>query len=163
MINTTATIAIKTINHTHDREGNLIAFGIAEFYYRGKEGTVADEVPYRSKGAPAVVINHQGEGVHGTAEGFIDLQVDNKGEYKEKIATFVIRNFVSVEPIDGLSQTPNNSPKPETPNFVTVESISVSVEPVDEHSSKLETPNFAKELLENSMIPTIKVDEPLPF
>ncbi|WP_460205466.1 hypothetical protein [Scytonema sp. NUACC21] len=41
MINTTATIAIKTVNHTHDREGNLIAFGIAEFYYRGKEGTGA--------------------------------------------------------------------------------------------------------------------------
>ncbi|WP_260446229.1 MULTISPECIES: hypothetical protein [unclassified Nostoc] len=77
MIHNTATINLKSVNTTHDKEGSLIAFGIAEFYYRSKEGVVADEMPFRSKGAPAVVINEQGEGVHGTAEGYLDLLVDN--------------------------------------------------------------------------------------
>ncbi|RAM49898.1 MAG: hypothetical protein C6Y22_19030 [Hapalosiphonaceae cyanobacterium JJU2] len=117
MINTTATVTIKSVNQTHDQEGSLIAFGIAEFYYRGREGVVADEIPYRSKGAPAVIINENGEGTYGTAEGYIDQQVDVKEAYKEKIATFVIRNFVSSQPISEITQASHNSPKPETPDF----------------------------------------------
>ncbi|MCC5668533.1 hypothetical protein LC653_32970 [Nostoc sp. CHAB 5784] len=117
MIHNTATINLKSVNTTHDKEGSLIAFGIAEFYYRSKEGIVADEMPFRSKGAPAVVINEQGEGVHGTAEGYLDLIVDNRGEYKEKIATFVIRNFISAQPINELTQVSKNTQSPETPDF----------------------------------------------
>ncbi|NJM73669.1 MAG: hypothetical protein HC862_28115 [Scytonema sp. RU_4_4] len=117
MINTTSTVRIKSVNQIHDQEGSLIAFGIAEFYYRSREGVVADEVPYRSKGVPAVVINEQGSGVHGIAEGYLNLQVDNQGEYKEKIVTFVIKNFVTAQPINKVTQTSSNSPKPETPGF----------------------------------------------
>jgi hypothetical protein len=98
MIHNTATINLKSVNTPHDKEGSLIAFGIAELYYPSKEGVVTDEISFRSKSAPAVVINEQREGVHGTAEGYLDLVVDNRGEYKEKIATFVIRNFISAQP-----------------------------------------------------------------
>ncbi|KAB8333833.1 hypothetical protein SD80_011250 [Scytonema tolypothrichoides VB-61278] len=117
MINATSTVRIKSVNQTHDQEGSLIAFGIAEFYYRSREGVVADKVPYRSLGVPAVVINEQGSGIYGTAEGYLDLQIDNRGEYKEKITTFVIKNFVTAQPINELTQTSSNSPKPETPEF----------------------------------------------
>ena len=116
MINATTTVTIKTVNATHDKEGSLIAFGIAEFHYRGREGVVTDEIPYRSKGAPAVIINEKGVGVHGTADGYIDQQVDIRENYKEKIATLVIRNFVS-EPISELVQTNSNAHSPETPEF----------------------------------------------
>jgi hypothetical protein len=116
MINTTATVTIKCINQTHDQEGSLITFGIAEFYYRGREGVVVDEIPYRSKGAPAVSINENGEGISGTAEGYIDQQIDIKEGYKEKIATFVIRNFVSSQ-ANEVTQASDNSLKPETPDF----------------------------------------------
>ena len=139
MIHNTATINLKSVNTTHDKEGSLIAFGIAEFYYRSKEGVVTDEIPFRSKGAPAVIINEQGEGVHGTAEGYLDLVVDNRGEYKEKIATFVIRNFISAQPINELTQ-------------------------VSENPHTLETPDFAKELLENNVTSTNEnSDEEPPF
>ncbi|WP_336229657.1 hypothetical protein [Scytonema sp. PRP1] len=117
MINATSTVRIKSVNQTHDKEGSLIAFGIAEFYYRGREGVVADEIPYRSKGAPAVIINSKGVGIHGTAEGYIDQQVDIRENYKEKIATLVIRNFVSAEPISELVQRDSNAHSPETPEF----------------------------------------------
>ncbi len=117
MINTTSTVQIKSVNQTHDKEGSLIAFGIAEFYYRGREGVVADEIPFRSKGAPAVIINEKGVGVHGTVEGYIDQQVDIRENYKEKIATLVIRNFVLAEPISELVQTNSNANSPETPEF----------------------------------------------
>jgi hypothetical protein len=116
MIHTTATINIKSINITHDKEGSLIAFGIAEFNTRSREGVVADEIPFRSKGAPAVIIKERGEGIYGTAEGFIDLLVNDKGNYKEKLATLVIRNFVSLEPIAGETVQATTS-KPETPDF----------------------------------------------
>ncbi|MBR8838793.1 MAG: hypothetical protein DSM106950_33525 [Stigonema ocellatum SAG 48.90 = DSM 106950] len=139
MINATSTVRIKSVNQTHDKEGSLIAFGIAEFYYRGREGVVADEIPYRSKGTPAVIINEKGVGVHGTAEGFIDQQVDIRENYKEKIATLVIRNFVSEEPISELVQTTSNP-----------------------HSS--ETPEFAKELLEDKITSTGEdLDQSPPF
>jgi hypothetical protein len=139
MIHNTATINLKSVNTTHDKEGSLIAFGIAEFYYRSKEGVVTDEIPFRSKGAPAVVINEQGEGVHGTAEGYLDLVIDNRGEYKEKIATFVIRNFISAQPINEFTQVSKNSHSPETPDF-------------------------AKELLEDNVTSTNEdLDEEPPF
>lgn len=139
MIHNTATINLKSVNTTHDKEGSLIAFGIAEFYYRSKEGVVTDEILFRSKGAPAVVINEQGEGIHGTAEGYLDLVVDNRGEYKEKIATFVIRNFISAQPINELTQVSKNSHSPETPEF-------------------------AKELLEDNVTSTNEdLDEEPPF
>jgi len=64
---------------------------------------VRSAIPFRSKGASAVVINEQGSGIHGTAEGYLDLLVDNRGDYKEKIATFVIRNFMSAQPINELT------------------------------------------------------------
>lgn len=116
MINATATVTIKSVNQTHDKEGSLIAFGIAEFYYRGREGVVADEIPFRSKGAPAVIINEKGVGVYGTVEGYIDQQVDIRENYKEKIATLVIRNFVSAELISEV-EINSNAHSPETPDF----------------------------------------------
>jgi hypothetical protein len=139
MINATSTVRIKSVNQTHDPEGSLIAFGIAEFYYRGREGVVADEIPFRSKGAPAVIINEKGVGVQGILEGYIDQQVDVRENYKEKIATLVIRNFVSAEPISKLVQTNSNAHSPETPEF-------------------------AKELLEDNMHSTDKdLDQSPPF
>jgi hypothetical protein len=134
MINTTTTITIKSINKTHDKEGSLITFGIAEFNTRSRAGVVADEIPYRSKGAPAVIIDERGEGTYGTAEGYIDLMVDNKGDYKEKIATLVIRNFVSSQQKSETVQT-NNSNLPETPDFakeLLEENISFHNEELDE-------------------------------
>ena len=84
-------------------------------------------------------MNEQGEGVHGTAEGYLDLVVDNRGEYKEKIATFVIRNFISAQPIDELTQVSKKSHSPETPDF-------------------------AKELLEDNVTSTDEdLDEEPPF
>ncbi len=118
MISTTTTVTIKSINKTYDQEGSLITFGIAEFNTRSREGIVIDEIPYRSKGASAVVITERGEGVYGTASGYIDLVVDNKGEYKEKIATLVIRNFVSSQPVsETVPANINSINMPETPDF----------------------------------------------
>jgi hypothetical protein len=115
MINATATVIIKSVNQTHDQEGSLIAFGIAEFYTRSREGVAIDEIPYRSKGTPALVIEKNGEGAYGTVEGYIDLVIDNKGAYKGKVATLVIRNFVLSQPT--VETTPVSYPKPETPDF----------------------------------------------
>ncbi|MBC1281345.1 hypothetical protein GNF10_36860, partial [Nostoc sp. UCD121] len=64
---------------------------------------------------------------------------DNRGDYKEKIATFVIRNFMSAQPINELTQ--------------------VSKTP---HS--LETPDFAKELLGDNVTSTDEdLDQEPPF
>ncbi|NEU71746.1 hypothetical protein PI95_003880 [Hassallia byssoidea VB512170] len=116
MINSICTTTIKTINQTHDSSGSLIVFGVMEFHYRSKEGPTADEIPYRSKGAPAVIINELGEATLGTAIGFIDLQTDDRGTYKEKIATFVIRQFApsSANPSERFNPKVQ---KPETPDF----------------------------------------------
>lgn len=117
MINSICTTTIKTINQTHDSSGSLIVFGVMEFHYRSKEGPTADEIPYRSKGAPAVIINELGEATLGTAIGFIDLQTDDRGTYKEKIATFVIRQFAPSSANSSEESLNSKDQKPETPDF----------------------------------------------
>ncbi|RAM48094.1 MAG: hypothetical protein C6Y22_29740 [Hapalosiphonaceae cyanobacterium JJU2] len=94
MIESNLTLTIENINETHDKEGSLICHGVASFSYRGKDGMVVDEIPYRAKGSPAVDIKGNGENCQGIANGYIDLQINEQENYKEKVATLVIRGFI---------------------------------------------------------------------
>ena len=125
MIETNATVVIKSVNESHDSLGSLITYGIAEFSYRGKDGAVIDEISYRAKGIPAVDIKCSGGNSQGIATGYIDLQVNEREGYKEKVASLVIRGFISTGKI--------------------------IQELVQFESTKEETPDFAQELLEENI------------
>jgi hypothetical protein len=125
MIETNTTVVIKSVNETHDKEGSLITYGIAEFSYRGKDGVVIDEISYRAKGTPAVEIKGSGENPQGVATGYINLQVNEREGYKEKVATLVIRGFI-----------PTGKTLPQSAQF---------------DSTKEKTPDFAQELLEENI------------
>ncbi len=125
MIETNTTVVIKSVNESHDKEGSLITYGIAEFSYRGKDGVAIDEISYRAKGTPAVDIKGNGENPQGIATGYIDLQVNEREGYKEKVATLVIRGFI--------------------PTGKTLQNLA------EFGSTKEETPDFARELLEENI------------
>jgi|GEM_PF-6342855 len=111
MLYTTVTTTIKTIS-VEETDETLIARGIAEFHYWGKDGVVSDEIAYRCKGVPAVIINSVGVETTGTVEGYIDFALVSRGSLKEKIATLVIRNFVKSAEVS--QETPESVVEPVT-------------------------------------------------
>ena len=114
MIEINTSVIIKSLNESHDKEGSLICYGLAEFCYRGKDGLVVDEIPYRCKGTPALDIRSSGEYSQGIANGYIDLQTSERDTYKEKVASLVIRGFMGIgKPLQEVVQPE----KVETPDF----------------------------------------------
>ncbi|MBW4512878.1 MAG: hypothetical protein KME64_41280 [Scytonematopsis contorta HA4267-MV1] len=97
MISTTQTLQIKSLETCFDAEGLQISFGLAEIYSYGNGEPNIDEIPFRAKGQPALAINKAGIGAKGCAQGYIDVAVQPREEYKEKIYSLVIRNFKAEE------------------------------------------------------------------
>ncbi len=89
MITTTQTIQIKSLETCLDKEGSPISFGLADIYSYGN----IDEIPFRAKGNSAIAIKEAGIGTAGCAQGYIDISVQPREEYKEKLFCLVIRNF----------------------------------------------------------------------
>ncbi|KYC34919.1 hypothetical protein WA1_50305 [Scytonema hofmannii PCC 7110] len=105
MNNATMTVTIKSINERFDSEGVKICYGLLEFCFYSKDGVTPTQINYRTKGAPAVQIAEAGEGATGVAIGFLDYQTIDKGEYKDKLTSLVIRKFL-------LTPTPTTSTVP---------------------------------------------------
>lgn len=95
MINTTMSVKISSLKETlGNKDGVLICQGNINFQYYSKEN-VEETMPFRSKGTAAVALAGAGVGKSGIAIGYLDLQVvDTDKGYKQKICTFVIRNFI---------------------------------------------------------------------
>ncbi len=114
MINTILGVTFKTVNEALDREGNPVVYGELTFSTYGDD---SNTIPYRGRGKVAEVLKHNSVGLSGMAQGYIDIHLESRGNYQEKLPTMVIRNLVAA-------------------------------------NTEVQTPDFAKELLEQSIAST---------
>ncbi|NJN07500.1 MAG: hypothetical protein HC815_05735 [Richelia sp. RM1_1_1] len=94
MIQTFLSGTISTIEEGVSEDGQLVCKGQFKFVSseaRENREEVRDELAFRCKGAPAMAIKESGVGATGVAQGYIDLQLVQMGDYKEKIPTLVVR------------------------------------------------------------------------
>lgn len=98
MIQTHMTGTIMAIEEKLSDDGLLICHGRFQFVsveaQKNRE-EVKDEFAFRCKGLPAMAVKECGIGTTGVGQGYIDLLLVQMEGYKDKIPTFVIRNWVS--------------------------------------------------------------------
>lgn len=87
-----------SIEEKLSEDGELICNGRFQFITveeKGDREEKQDETAFRCKGAPAMAIKESGVGGTGVCQGYIDLKLVQKEEYKDKIPTLVIRKWVT--------------------------------------------------------------------